>query len=53
VVREGPEELRDDGRVAVPVRIEIRDDDVRGTALFETIDGKVMAFEVVSELVGD
>lgn len=46
VVREGPEELRDDGRVAVPVRIEIRDDDVYGTALFETSDAKVTAFEV-------
>jgi ketosteroid isomerase-like protein len=51
LVRDGEEELADDGRMAVPVRVVIRiGHDMHGTALFEINDGKITAFEVVSEL---
>lgn len=51
LVRDRDESVEDDGRVAVPVRVVIGDrDDVHGTALFEIADGKIAAFEVVSEL---
>jgi hypothetical protein len=41
-----------DGRVAVPVQVIVgAGDTVRGTALFEERDGRIAAFEVVSELV--
>jgi ketosteroid isomerase-like protein len=40
------------GRVEVPVRVTLGGgDEFRGTALFETRDGRIAAFEVVSELV--
>jgi hypothetical protein len=44
--------MEGDGRVAVPVQVIVgAGDTVRGTALFEVRDGRIAAFEVVSELV--
>jgi hypothetical protein len=51
LVREGDEKT-DGRRVEIPVRVTLRSgDELLGTALFEVRDGKVAAFEVLSELV--
>jgi ketosteroid isomerase-like protein len=51
LIREGEERVEENGRVAVPVRVMVGRDDLGGTALFEVRDGKIAAFEVITELV--
>jgi ketosteroid isomerase-like protein len=51
LVAEGGEQVGEDGRVAVPVRLVVGKDHLEGTALFEIRAGRIAAFEVVSELV--
>jgi hypothetical protein len=47
----GDPELANDGRVAVPLRVIAGSDEVHGTAFLEVRDGKLAAFEVVTEVV--
>jgi ketosteroid isomerase-like protein len=46
---DGVPHTEDDGRVTLPVRVFTGKDHIDGTAVFEVRDGKIAAFEVVSD----
>jgi hypothetical protein len=47
----GEPELANDGRVAVPLDVALGRDEVHGTAFFEVRDGRIAAFEALTELM--
>jgi hypothetical protein len=51
LVPEDEPRVGDDGHVEVPVRVTVGKDELSGTARFEVRDGKVAAFEVISDLL--
>ena len=46
-------ELANHGRAAVSLRVMVGGDEVHGTAFLEVRDGKVAAFEVLTEVMSD
>jgi ketosteroid isomerase-like protein len=48
--KESPK-LANDGRVAVPLDVAVGRDEVHGTAFFEVRDGRIAAFEALTEVM--